>query len=93
MRVIRRGVFETNSSSTHTICIVPKEDFEKWEKGELFYDIWNDKLIKKEEAEYPEDAKTYKEFTEDEYLEYYEESYKTKSGEEIVIFGKYGREG
>jgi len=34
-RTIRRGVFETNSSSTHSICIVPAEDFEAWKRGEF----------------------------------------------------------
>lgn len=36
-RSIRRGVFETNSSSTHSICIVPAEDFEAWKRGELVF--------------------------------------------------------
>ena len=36
-RVIRRGVFETNSSSTHSITMVSSEDYNKWQNGELFY--------------------------------------------------------
>ena len=35
MRTIRRGVFETNSSSTHSITLCAKEDYDKWEKGEV----------------------------------------------------------
>lgn len=35
MIVIRRGVFETNSSSTHSITLCSKDEYDKWEKGEL----------------------------------------------------------
>lgn len=34
---IRNNVFETNSSSTHCMVIGKISDFEKWEKGELYY--------------------------------------------------------
>jgi len=34
---IRRGVFETNSSSTHSLSIVSKKDFDKWVAGELYF--------------------------------------------------------
>jgi hypothetical protein len=33
---IRRGVFETNSSSTHSITMMMKEDYDKWEKENLY---------------------------------------------------------
>lgn len=36
-RQIRVGVFETNSSSTHSITIANKCDYEAWERGELLY--------------------------------------------------------
>lgn len=45
MKVIRAGVFETNSSSTHSICICTQEEFDKWKNGELYYDYYSDKLI------------------------------------------------
>ena len=32
---IRRGVFETNSSSIHTLAITTNTDWDKFEKGEL----------------------------------------------------------
>jgi hypothetical protein len=38
MRVIRRGVFETNSSSTHSITMCSIEEYEKWESGEVLLD-------------------------------------------------------
>ena len=53
MRVIRRGVFETNSSSTHSITMCSKEEYEKWASGEVLLDeSWwaEEKFITKEEA-------------------------------------------
>ena len=37
MKIIRNGVFETNSSSTHSITMCMKSDYEKWKDGELYY--------------------------------------------------------
>ena len=41
-QVIRRGVFETNSSSTHSITMCSEEIFDKWINGEYLYveDSW-----------------------------------------------------
>lgn len=33
---IRRGVFETNSSSTHSLTMMMKSDYERWEKENLY---------------------------------------------------------
>ena len=40
MRTIRTKVFETNSSSTHSLVILSKEDYEKWENGEVVLDLY-----------------------------------------------------
>lgn len=45
-RQIRRGVFETNSSSVHSLTICDADTFKKWENGELLFDKWRDKFIK-----------------------------------------------
>lgn len=37
MEIIRRGTFETNSSSTHSITMCSESDFDKWKNGELYY--------------------------------------------------------
>lgn len=50
MKVIRLGVFETNSSSTHTMVIMPEEDFDKWKKGEILRYKWDNTFVSKEEA-------------------------------------------
>lgn len=47
---IRRGVFETNSSSVHAMVICSKENFKKLENGELYIDIWRDKIVTREEV-------------------------------------------
>lgn len=41
MRKIRRGVFETNSSSVHTLTICTEEEFRKFEDGETVKCNWN----------------------------------------------------
>ena len=35
-RQIRRGVFETNSSSTHSLTMMMKSDYERWENENLY---------------------------------------------------------
>ena len=34
---IRQGIFESNSSSTHSMVIGMEDDFKKWKAGELLY--------------------------------------------------------
>lgn len=49
MRVqIRRGVFETNSSSTHSLTIVSKSSFDKWLAGEVYYSEYNEGDVDKD---------------------------------------------
>ena len=43
---IRKGVFETNSSSVHSLTICDADTFKKWKNGELLYDTWRDEFIK-----------------------------------------------
>ena len=49
---IRKGVFETNSSSTHTLVIASNEEYEKWQKGELYFDAFNEKFFDTEINDY-----------------------------------------
>lgn len=41
---IRRGVFETNSSSVHSLTMCSGEEYKKWERGEVLYWRSNDKF-------------------------------------------------
>lgn len=133
---IRRGVFETNSSSTHSLTVCSEDEFEAWKRGEFLLDEWNgqfvsavdlsdyDKQMAKEEycktkdelqkdwddlsesakQKYyrhfakendiiDEDGKTYNQYMNDEYLEHYLRRYTSKSGDKIVVFGRYGYDG
>ena len=36
MKQIRRGVFETNSSSTHSLTMMMKSDYKRWENEGLY---------------------------------------------------------
>ena len=99
---VRRGVFETNSSSVHSLCICSADDYDKWKNGELLYDFYNEALIEdsdkiqqnRKEREENGDANDYiyyneySDYTSD--FEVYEEFYTSKSGDDIVAFGYYG---
>lgn len=47
---IRRGVFETNSSSVHSITVCSQDDYDKWIKGDMVYDSIENILISKEQC-------------------------------------------
>lgn len=76
MKLFRRGTFETNSSSTHSITMCKESDFDKWKNGELYYcdndgkfydEEGRKRLIKKQiiynKAEYHNGSYTYKGIT------------------------------
>lgn len=91
---IRKNVFETNSSSVHSLCICTEEEFDAWKKGELYYDYWDDKFTKNPVDRWNEDNQTYEGFFEESWncLETYEEHFTTPSGDKMVAFGRYGRD-
>ena len=101
MRQIRRNVFETNSSSTHSITMCMKSEFDKWVEGELAWDKWSDELVpitpevKEDMSKKYSHYLTYDQFNDWEYLEYdtFENSFTTPGGEQIVSFGYYGYDG
>lgn len=93
MKQIRCGVFETNSSSTHSLSICSEEEFNKWTAGELIRDAEDEVFI--------ETSSLKKDKLEDGYYQTFEEfeelfggddglmikKYTTKSGEGVVAFG------
>lgn len=97
MKQVRMGVFETNSSSTHSLTICSKADFEAWKRGEIFFSEWDDKLVDASEVKEDDledgEYKSFETWEDSEYLEIFIENYKTESGDEIVAFGKYGYNG
>lgn len=38
-RQIRRGVFETNSSSVHSLTMCNGKDYKEWEEGNYYFDV------------------------------------------------------
>lgn len=94
MKQIRYGVFETNSSSTHSICICTQEEYNKWQIGEMIYDYYNEKIVPT-----PVDGtdkwryRTYSQYSHNYDLEGYEEFFTTPSGDKMVAFGEYGYDG
>jgi hypothetical protein len=92
---VRNGVFETNSSSTHSICICTKSDYEKWKNGELVYDSWNEALVPVSKCSDDDIyyCQTYEKYEDDYYLEHYTVNFTTPSGDEMVAFGRYGYDG
>ena len=121
---IRLGVFETNSSSVHTMTIASQEDYYKWLKDEIFlvnederyylekntdYNL-NDVFVSKDTAKhlYKQLCKQEKYyppafdeifFTFNKWDDYrddlytYEETYTTKDGKKLIIFGYHGYAG
>lgn len=126
MRQIRRNVFETNSSSTHSLTICSKSEYERWGK-DLWFDIDSDEFIpagwtgddienvkqfyeerngegtwenlnqKEQELELTEYywsiCKDESEWLDKRELETFYEEYTSPSGDEIVIFGRFGYDG
>lgn len=102
MRQVRRSVFETNSSSTHSITVCTEEDFERFRRGELMYDSYRDELVPTDEEIWENSPHRF--FNHDKFFnpwndearvwresfETYAKSFTTPSGEDMVVFGEYG---
>lgn len=74
MKQIRRGVFETNSSSTHSITMCSESEYDKWKNGELYFERYNDCFCSKEDIINKAKEK------QDKYIE------KQKNGEKIYSY-------
>lgn len=46
MKQIRKNVFETNSSSTHTLAICTEEEYKDWKNGKMLFNKWHETFIK-----------------------------------------------
>ena len=98
--VTRRGVFETNSSSVHSITMCSDDEYNKWKKGELYFDRCAEEFVEsteKIEKEREEEGRhtqylTYDEFHDWDYIEYetFTDVFTTPKGESVVAFGYYG---
>ena len=108
MRQIRAGVFETNSSSVHSLTMCDADDYKAWEEGKKVYDRGAEELVditpeiqeeldlyEKEKRElYDRDYYTVDEYWDaHEGFEGFKYRHKTQSGEIIIAFGYYGFDG
>lgn len=48
-RQIRRGVFETNSSSVHSITMCSDDEYKRWENGEAYMPRYGSQIKTREE--------------------------------------------
>ena len=126
MRQVRNNVFETNSSSTHSLTICSKSEYERWGK-DLWFDGDSDEFIpagwngddiesvkqfyeerngegtweslnqEEQDAEltdyYWSICKDESEWLDKRELETFYEEYTSPSGDEIVVFGRFGYDG
>jgi len=93
MKQVRHGVFETNSSSTHSLVICTTEEYKKFENGELLLDEWGGgKMIDPSKVENPSGYQTHEEYFSG-YLEPFYQEFTTPSGDKMVAFGQYGYDG
>jgi hypothetical protein len=67
MKQIRRNVFETNSSSTHSITMCSQSQFDDWKAGKVLFDYWKEVFVKAKEM-----TEEDKEAARDEYKKLYE---------------------
>lgn len=94
MRQIRHGVFETNSSSTHSIVICTEKEYEQFQEDELMYDKYSEGLVPYSKLLLNTEYYRYKDYdTFGDDLETYHTYFTTPSGDKMVAFGEYGYDG
>ena len=71
MKTIRHNVFETNSSSMHSLTIVPEEEFEKFENCDLLLDYNTFISVEDEYKNVMDKLESYEDNMSDEYRETY----------------------
>lgn len=62
---IRRGVFESNSSSTHSLVMCSEKEFESWKNGELLFDYWDETFVPVDSLSDKDKQNAIKEYEED----------------------------
>lgn len=94
---IRQGVFETNSSSTHSLVICTADEYAAFKNGDLMLDAYSEKLIPLDQNAIKEDRYQFKTYDNWDSGDWVEDTFfrriKTAHGDEIVCFGAFGRDG
>jgi len=89
-RVIRKGVFETNSSTSHSCVIMTEEQNKKWEEENLYY--YPSSRYYNQFKDLPEDKQPHPGcfYTQEEVLEFYKlKGYEYKPDEFVPEADKY----
>lgn len=100
-RTIRCGVFETNSSSVHSLSFCTDDEWNDWRDGKTVWDRWEHEFI-------PVTLEIEQKMERDKYSPYYtmddffswgrmdyetfDKEYTTKNGEVIHAFGYFGHD-
>lgn len=95
---IRSKVFETNSSSVHSLTVCTQSEMQRWKNGEIVYDWYREKLVPATAftAENPErfwDTQAFSDYVDRHCFEDFEEECEMSNGETIVVFGYHGYDG
>ena len=93
MKQIRRGVFETNSSSTHSLTILTKKEFDDYKNDKLVFDRWANNLIDVDKKELGCDSEYWDWSSFGGCFETFEREFTTPSGDKMVAIGFYGYDG
>lgn len=92
---IRRDLFETNSSSIHSMTMCTEVDWLNWQKGSLLYDWDNKEFVSQQVAEKENRIPEYLLSSPDEFFNeaesYGYETFKD-SFRGIIAFGYYGHD-
>lgn len=92
---VRRNVFETNSSSTHSLTMCSEDEYNKWKNGELLYKRWDEKFYTKEqiiEKAREKQVKYLQEKEEGKTIYHYQEKYINASTDEELYKAEYDEE-
>ena len=102
-KMIRCGVFETNSSSVHSLTICTEAEYEAWQDGSMVYDDWGNELIPRDEVEEGYEVDNNDRYFDipdawfdkqglENYYDTFNREYTTPNGEKIRAFGYYGHD-
>ena len=96
---VRLGLFETNSSSCHSLTICSEEEYDRWREGDAVYSDYEEKFVLIDELTDEEkltideyDLYTYDGFFEKMSIDYemFSQRKILPSGECVHVFGYYG---
>lgn len=92
---IRQGVFETNSSSTHSLVICTADEYAAFKNGDLMLDVYADRLVPADKEELFYNKYVFRTFDNWAAADWIEQTFfnefETPSGDKMVCFGAFGR--